>query len=89
MPIQNKWILVPLSDITTPKEGRICYSSRWWLVTSNNEVLFYKSYNSPQCNGNKKLSEYLAGRISKEIEDSNLTCQFIDMAFIPHDCGDY
>jgi hypothetical protein len=81
----GRWILAPLTDITTPKSGRVCYGQRWWAVTENNEVLFFKSYSSPQCNTNRAIVERLANRL----DAPQTTPKFVEMAFLPHNCGDY
>jgi len=79
----SDFVRVPVSEITTPKAGRICYGPSWWQVTENDEVLFYKRiWHSPQCNVNKSIVERLKRPFVKEI-------RFIEMAFLPHNCGDY
>lgn len=30
------WIKLPLGELTTPQEGKICKSDRWWVVTEDN-----------------------------------------------------
>lgn len=54
---QGKWILVPLEDITTPKAGRTCHGPAYWMVTENDEVIFFETYGSPQCNAEISLVE--------------------------------
>jgi hypothetical protein len=75
----GRWILAPVSDITTPKPGRICYGPRWWAVTKNDEVLFFDCYGSPQCNA----SEAIAARLGKGFDAPATALRFIDMAFLP------
>lgn len=79
--VDDQYIHMHVSDLTTPKPGRICYGPRWWHVTADGEVLFYKHYTSPQCNVDRRVLEYHG------IE--GCTPQFIEMAFIPHRCSDY
>jgi len=83
--LQGPWILAPIADITIPKPGRMCYGPRWWAVTSKGEVLFYESYNYPQCNLNKKIVD----AISKNLNVPPNTPQYIEMVFLPHRCSDY
>lgn len=82
---QGRWILVPLADITTPQPGRICYGPRWWKVTENNEVLFFDTYGSPQCNQHKAIVE----RVGCGFDAPATTPKFVEMAFLPHRCSDY
>lgn len=83
--MDSKWIRMSMDEVTTPKSGRICYTDRWWVVTRNNEVLFYKSYTSPQCNHNKAVVDHAL----RNIQIVECTVQFIPVAFIPHRCSDY
>lgn len=72
------YIHVPVSDITTPKDGRVCYTDRWWAVTDNNDVLFFKSFGSPQCNRLKSVVERLGG-----INGVTTTPVFLPLAYVP------
>lgn len=81
---KGQWIMAPLEDIATPKPGRICYGPRWWAVTENDEVLFFKSYSSPQCNQSKDLVKRLGKGFDAPI---TTTPKFIEMSFLPHSCG--
>lgn len=82
--VMGRWILAPLSDITTPKTGRICLASRWWMATENDEVLFFDTYSSPQCNANKSVVERIGGGFGAPKTEP----RFIEMAFLPHRCSD-
>jgi hypothetical protein len=82
---EGKYILAPVSDITTPKVGRICYGPSWWAVTSDNEVMFFKTYGSPQCTINRSIVERLCKRNGAPISES----KFLEVAFLPHTCSDY
>lgn len=77
---EKPWIKMPVSDLTTPKTGRICKGPSWWAITPDDCVLFFKSYGSPQCNSVKEIVE----RIRPGIE-----VRHIQAAFIPHRCQDY
>jgi hypothetical protein len=75
--VDGDWILVPVEDLTTPIDGRICRAKRWWAVTEANEVLFYQTYHSPQCNVNEAIVKSLVVRNDFE------SVKFIEMAFVP------
>lgn len=81
----GRWILVPVADLTTPKPGRIVYGPRWWAVTETDEVLFFDTYCSPQCNTNPSIVE----RLGRGFDAPPTTPRFIEMAFLPHRCSDY
>jgi len=73
-------------ELTTPKDGRIVYTDRWWAVTTSGEVLFFKHFTSPQCNRNKSVIESIVGQ---QTEFPGLTVKHVPVAFIPHNCADY
>lgn len=69
---------IPMSELTTPRAGKICLTDAWWAVTADNEVLFYGT--SPQCNRNKAVIE----RIRPEF-----SAVYVPVAYVPHRCADY
>lgn len=77
---EGRWILVPIADITRPKTGRICYGQRWWRVTRNDEVLFFDTYDSPQCSINKVIAD----RLGHGFDAPLTTVRYIEMAYIPN-----
>ncbi|HJV75400.1 MAG TPA: hypothetical protein VJ654_14330 [Noviherbaspirillum sp.] len=77
---QKPWIKMPLSELTTPKPGRLCKAPAWWAVTDDGCALFYKTYGSPQCNTDRRIVE----RIRPDCKQV-----FIEAAFVPHNCSDY
>ena len=76
--ISGKYILAPIEDIITPKEGRVVFMERWWNVTEDDKVLFYRSYASPQCNSNKRIADHLC-----DYRDIKTKTVFIPVAFCP------
>ena len=83
--LHGRWILAPVSDITTPKGGRRCYGPSWWIVTDADEVLFFERYTSPQCNSNEAVMRKYRGSFGAPAG----TPKFIEMAYLPHRCRDY
>jgi hypothetical protein len=77
------YIRMKVSDLTTPQAGRSVMLDHWWLVTDDDEVLFYKHITSPQCNTNRSIVERLG---TKEIKT---TPRYIPIAYLPHNCQDY
>lgn len=75
------YITVPLAELQTPRNGRICLCDRWWLVTENDEALFYKHYTSPQCNSDKSIAEH--------IKPAGTRAVFVSVAYVKHNCADY
>jgi ribosomal protein L17 len=70
----GNWILVPVDDLIQPKDCHICMVNRWWVVNDDNEVLFYKTYNHPQCNTNEAIARNIA---------KTTYVKFIEMAYVP------
>jgi hypothetical protein len=85
--IVGDFVLVPLYDIITPKHNRIVMTERWWALTSNDEVLFYKYYgrfySSPQCNSNFKIVEQICSTCCYGNYDGLLIPYYIKTAYIP------
>lgn len=54
--IKLQYTKVPISELTTPKNGYVCMLDRYWYVTNDECVLFYGD--SPQCNVDKRVMEY-------------------------------
>lgn len=59
---------------------------RWWAVTDDGCVLFFKSHGSPQCNVDKRIVEHL---LVRQDYPGDPTPQFVELAFLPHRCSDY
>jgi len=74
------WIKMPVAELTTPTPGRLCMGPRYWAVTPDNCVLFYKAHYSPQCN----VNEEIVHRVRPGLE-----VRHIPMAFVPHRCSDF
>lgn len=66
---------VSITEVTTPGEGRVCLLNRWWIVTDQEEVLFFRGF-SPQCNHDRSITE----RLNKI---PNTTVRFIEVAYMP------
>lgn len=77
---KKPWIKIPLDEITTPQNGRMCLTHCWWAVTEDDCVLFFKTHGSPQCNTRRAIIE----RIRPDCR-----AVFIEVAFVPHNCNDY
>ena len=77
---KDQFIRMPLSELTTPKGGRICMADMWWAVTDDGYALFFKAYYWPQCNAVKAIVE----RIRPDCK-----AVFVPFAYVPHNCSDY
>lgn len=77
---ESDWIYMTLEDLKTPKPGRLVFGPRWWAVNERNEVLFFRSYGSPQCNKVREIVERIR---------PGLRTEYVEIAFIPHNCSDY
>ena len=81
----DEFIRMPLSELTTPHEGRIVYLNRWWCVTDKEEALFFRTYSSPQCNDSKRMCEHLCAIKS----DILVEPVFVPVAYVPIVWSDY
>lgn len=87
---KTKWLKMPLSELQTPKPGRMCLGPRWWAVVDDGGVscvLFFQSgkgrgqqYGSPQCNENRAIVERIY---------PGCTPVFVEMAFAPYNQWEY
>jgi hypothetical protein len=75
------YIRAPLQDITTPKEGRVCLLNRFWLVTGDGEVLFYRTYEAPQCHANEEAVKQLNAQLLAG--PANWRVEKIPVAYVP------
>ena len=82
---QDKFIKMPLSELTTPQEGTIVYLDRWWCLTDKEEVLFFRTYNSPQCNRDKRLTD----RLCEIKNDFTVSSIFVPVAYVPLDWNSF
>lgn len=48
--ILDHMIYLPISEITTPKQGRTCHVNRWWVIHPEKGAAFYQTVKAPQCN---------------------------------------
>ncbi len=81
----TKCTLVPLDQLTSTKGKDLVqiYRNRWWVVTPNDEALFYGG-RSPQCNMDRRIAE-------RFVRDMYPTCEarLIPEAFVSINCGDF
>lgn len=68
----SDYTLMPLEELTTPKEGRVVKLNRWWLV-HDGKALF--SEDRPQCNYFRSAVELLAPK--------GCAIEFIPVAYVP------
>ncbi len=78
----KNYLRIPVSELTTPTEGRIVYLNRYWVVTDQDEVLFFRSYSCPQCNPDERLAARIAPITGGKV-------QFIPIAYLPINWGDF
>lgn len=75
----KQWKKVHKDIITTPKSNTLCMCDKWWAVTKDGYVLFFKGH-SPQYNSNKEVVQRIR---------PDCTVEFISVAYLPHKCSDY
>lgn len=79
-----KYSLIPLETLTNPYKEELLnvYKDRYWVITENNEAVFFRDLNHPQCNSNQRITENLA-RIAQKDFKNTLTTKLIPWAFVP------
>jgi hypothetical protein len=77
MNLPEGYLGLPLSRVTTPADGDIVYTNRWWIVYDGN-VLFFRTYTSPQCNVNKSI----VLRLAERVEGAEVV--FLPLAYLPY-----
>ena len=84
----GRWIKMPLADAITPKDGRLCYGPAWWMLTAEDELLFFRRYTSPQCNPSKTLCErFVSSKGPNTPPASKVT--YLETVYLPHNPDDY
>lgn len=88
--VEGNWIKVPREYLETPHPGDIVEGPAYWLLTENDEVLFFKSYRTPQRNADKLYIATLIDRESKKPKDKQIypplkTAKFLALAFVPRE----
>lgn len=78
---EGEWIFALIEDILHPKDGYRCIGPAWWVVTPSNEVIFFKSYNFPQCTYTKSIADFL---VKRSVSPLSSESRLIEMAFIPN-----
>lgn len=86
--VDGRWIKMPLADALTPKSGRICYGPSYWMLTGDDELLFYERYTSPQCNTNKALCERWMASTGRFAPPA-AKIKFLEIVYLPHNPNDY
>ena len=71
---------VSIEELKTPKNGYICLTNRWWLV-SNGEALFYEG-GYPQCSLEQKVAEYLSDPVKHPDLPNRVTIEFVSVAYV-------
>ena len=79
--MKDRFIKMKVSDLAQPKDGRMVYMDRWWIVNADEEVLFSRTYSRPQCSTNRGLAERLKQEGCRLI--------FMSLAFVPIEWSDY
>lgn len=79
-----KYLLIPLETLTNPYREELLnvYKDRYWVTTENDEAVFFKNLNHPQCTYNKRITENLT-RIAQKDFKNTLATKLIPWAFIP------
>ena len=76
---------VPMSKVTTPRDGAMCMVDTFWITRNGNPLIFTKNgLHSRQCNKNRQVLDNL---LPAYPEGCKVT--FIPVGYFDHDCNDY
>lgn len=75
---------IPLETLLTPyQDDLLCpYKNHWWVITNNNEAIFYKALSHPQCNTNKCIAQKLSDNANEQGLTTHI--QLIPWIFVPY-----
>jgi hypothetical protein len=70
---------VKIADVEKPKSGLLdCYMDRWWVVTPDDEILFYQKC-SPQCNADEGIAKNIRDKIFPGLEVRQIPVVFLQV----------
>ena len=75
---QSKLTFFTVEEMTTPKDGYICYLNRYWCLSEDGKIMRYKKY-SWQCNSQESCAKHIADRIYTG------KILFLPVAYVPND----
>jgi hypothetical protein len=79
---EDLYIKMKIADATIVPEGFVhILKDRWWSTDGEN-ILFFRNYDSPQCNSNKEIAEQIAANHKGQVV-------FMPLVYLPHNCNDY
>lgn len=90
-----KMRMFPIEKMTTPKQGMFnIYLDRYWVVVSNDNILFYgedrSPYASPQCNANEEIARSVAvSSVSFLGDDVEYEVRHLPVVYVPINLHDY
>lgn len=73
---------VTIEKATTPFDGALVMTNRYWTVIDNC-ILFYGKHKTPQCNSNEHLVRHTNSRIYPGADTV-----FIPVVYVEHNCFD-
>lgn len=82
-----RWLRMPLAELTNPhKHGPLMtYQDHWWALDEQDNVLFFKTFTSPQCNANRALIE----RICQGQDSGYVRAVLVPWGFVKFNISDY
>lgn len=86
----SKYNAMKVDDLVKPINGHTdSYLDHWWLVTPEDEVLFFgRGLGSPRCNRNKNLVDRLAEFHFRDF-GVRMEVRQIPLAYVPLNISDY
>ncbi len=83
--LQKDFTLIPVSEVTTPRNGQVVMLDRWWTIVVENGIKCVLGYRgrgfkslSPQCHTRR---EFVEQRRPYPAPDGAFTAEFLPVAY--------
>lgn len=78
----KRYRFVSVEKLTTPFDGARVMLNRWWVVTPDRKVMFFRGF-APQCNSEESIAKRLA--VKDGMYPHPCSVEFIPLAFVSSD----
>lgn len=79
--MESKLIFVDLEELTTPRNGQVVMTDRWWVVWPGRGAVFYRFGRtgiSPQCNSSRVFVENLCKELYPDCVPVFIPVAYVD-----------
>ena len=85
MPVPRKenFTLIPVSDVTTPKNGQVVMTERWWTIVVENGVKHVLGYRGPGFRSLAPQCHALRAMMDQRTDPYPAPCGTFSVEFLP------